>query len=260
MKRLIKAEFKRIFKDKISLIGFLIAIGLTLFALLMNVLLFKLLGALFGDAVGINGQTIYKMSFSPGNNAGMLLLIFGAVILLRDLRQNTIRQKIIAGHKRSHVYFSSIIVHFIYGLGILMITALINFGLGTAIFGYGATFDVQEAVNFILSTILGLLAFSVFYSLALFFAFLTRSTGGTIGILIGVIFAFSILDMAISGLSIRFEWLQTLLKFSPSSGFNVLMNPNFEYADILFPMTSAVFYITATIVGGYFIFEYQDIK
>lgn len=147
MEKLIKVDLYRYKKDKTSLIGLIIVIGLLFFSALMYLSMSKLI-----DATEIEGmeqmlyspRSIYFQSFMMGNNSGLVAIIIIAVITSRDFVQDTVRLKIINGFDKTQIYFSTLITNIIYGVGIVLGYALAMLLISSLIFGYGQKLDSEE--------------------------------------------------------------------------------------------------------------------
>lgn len=121
MIRLLKADFYRLFKNKLVIIGFVAASVLPLFLCLLILGLRGLMG-LLGEEYAtqaetmLNARVIISTSFSFSNNFGIILPLFATLVIMSDLSSGGIRNKIIAGHKRHEIYASHFLTTLVYCL------------------------------------------------------------------------------------------------------------------------------------------------
>ena len=118
MLNLLKTDLKRLLKDKIILIGFLVTCALSLFTVVVFFGIEKILG---GDEESIfaglfTGRDTFLGSFSPSSNAGLMIPIFISVALIKDFRYGTVRNKVIAGKSRIAIFMSDYFAGIIFGL------------------------------------------------------------------------------------------------------------------------------------------------
>ena len=108
MRGLLKADFKRITKDKLLLVMGILAVAFALLTPLLYALLFS--GAGFEDEplleVMLPAKNQFFASFSLGNNLGLIAPVLLGIALCKDFSFGTIRNKIIAGKSRKAIYMS----------------------------------------------------------------------------------------------------------------------------------------------------------
>ncbi len=113
MLNLYKSDLLRIIKDKLFTVVLIIAGVFALFNPILYYAIFKLLGT--DDTVSleilgmlnINAKGLFFTSFIPGDNLGLIAPILISVAMCKEFSQGTIRNKIIAGHSRTKLFFSS---------------------------------------------------------------------------------------------------------------------------------------------------------
>ena len=84
MLNLLKTDLKRVFKDKLFLILCIIAAAFAIFNPLVYKLLFAMVGMVEELDMAIDAKTLCFTSFSPGNNLGLIMPIFAALVLCKD--------------------------------------------------------------------------------------------------------------------------------------------------------------------------------
>ena len=112
MTRLLKADFKRFFKDKLFLVSCIIALVFSIINPLLYKLIFSSLLKFEMEELGmvLDLNSLYFQSFSLSNNLGLIVPILIVIIIFKDFSFGTIRNKIIAGHNRTNIFLSLFIV------------------------------------------------------------------------------------------------------------------------------------------------------
>ncbi len=201
MINILKAEFKKFFKTKTFIILTIITIIFPLFTTGMYKILDSMLSS--DDPIGleslVNALQIFKNSFSPMQNYGLILLIFILVLLINDFTQNTIRNKLIAGYDRTKVFLSAAIFSLTIMFVAITIYAFLNYFLTGFLISFGdvKTIEIVEAYVYNITSLL------VVYSFLILIGFIFKRLGATLGIVLGTLFlvmiAFSIISIGISG-------------------------------------------------------------
>ena len=272
MKNLLKADFFRLFKDKSALVGLIITAGLSIVSVVLMYVVFNLIleippGTLDGSE-GIpgmpvlSGQYFMKSVFQSSNNAGIILAIVIGMIATKDFSFNTIRQKTIHGHSRISIYLSQLITIVIYAAVVMMINAIISLVLGSIFFGYSPTgFELSEILYVFYSLGMGLLMYIVIISLVLMIAFLTKSTGITIVIVIGLSFLLSIVYSILLFTGGSNEIVQFFLNLLPDQHFAwFLSNQWMTGKELSYTLGMSTLYIVLFTTLGITMFNRTDIK
>lgn len=139
MGNIIKSALYKLSKDwtfKIILI-----IGAAM-AVLMNAI-YAGIGALNGDVAAFcNGQSMFISSLSPVQNFGLAVPINLIIFTIGEFNNGTIRNKIIAGHKKISIYFSLLLIGLIFTISVMTVYFGLSVGIAS-IFGgfdkYGIT-------------------------------------------------------------------------------------------------------------------------
>ena len=113
---LLKADLKRAVKDKLFIVLSIIAVVFAFITPLLYKFIFEImevdvesmqeLDIISGT---INAKAMFFGAFSLGNNFGLILPLFVAIIICKDFSSGTIRNKIICGKSRASIYFSLLI-------------------------------------------------------------------------------------------------------------------------------------------------------
>ncbi|OQA78472.1 MAG: ABC-2 family transporter protein [Tenericutes bacterium ADurb.Bin239] len=187
MKNLLVADFRRIFKGK----GIYILMGLAFVFPALTALVMYLSG-LVADLTEVgdllidfyNPLTFYSSSFNPTSNIGLVLLIVVTVVLSGEFTNNTIRNKIVAGHSKLNMFLSSLILVLTYVFVIMFIHSSSTYLFNSIIFGFGKSPFVEFLKR-------GLVAYSgvfVLYTALTLLTYHFKNLIGPLGIILGVYF------------------------------------------------------------------------
>ena len=108
MKNLLKAEFKRVFMDKLLIVMGILAVAFAAVTPLLYALLFSEMGMADEPMLAsfISSKAQFFGSFSLGNNLGLIAPVLLAIALCKDFSFGTIRNKVIAGKSRTAIFLS----------------------------------------------------------------------------------------------------------------------------------------------------------
>jgi ABC-type transport system involved in multi-copper enzyme maturation permease subunit len=190
MSKLIKYDLRKIVKSKLFLASAILVPLLTLFVTWIVTSIFSDL--LSYDAGAPTGLVGFIMSLPlSGSNYGITLLIILMIVLLaKDFSSGTIRNKIVAGYKRTEIFFASYIATVIATIAIIAVSyALSMFPIG---FGMGPSFftdvDIWDVISKVLTTFL-IALFSI--TLSFILVYVLKSVGAPLGIMIGISIGFA---------------------------------------------------------------------
>lgn len=149
MIRLLKANFYKLKKDNIFWLINFISFGLALFAL-YRFQSFR--GIITLDRIATDLITSYL---------GIFIAFFVAIFVGKEYADGTIRNKIISGHKRTHIYLANLIVCVIAGLISELIYIFTIFLIGKNMYGQ---LQMMSLLKIILYTILIIIAYCSIYN------------------------------------------------------------------------------------------------
>ena len=182
MRSLLKADFFSLFKSKITYVVLFICIGAPLLLVLLYYGLQQAASSLTDGEVTsmFHARDLMFSSFSVSQNVGLIIPIFTGILVMGDIRNGTVRSKIIIGKSRTKIYFSALIVSVSFCVGMALASFLSTTGASLIFFKYGYTFDGAELWNYSKALIIGLLTFAYIATLATFIALSTKSIPLTI--------------------------------------------------------------------------------
>jgi ABC-type transport system involved in multi-copper enzyme maturation permease subunit len=179
MKNLLKSDFYRARKDKLLLIGLIVAIGLVLFQILMVKGIVMASGAAEAaedeavlEKLGTSGLAMWFNGISiMGNTTQYIIPIFLTIFFVKEFSDRTIRNKLIVGYSRTQIFFSIIIVHAVLSVIFYLAASLIGLLFGSLLFGFGTAFNgstfglmiVGFLIEFLLSYVL--IGFAIIFSI-----------------------------------------------------------------------------------------------
>lgn len=264
---LLRADFFRMRKSKLTLVMLIIVavfpILTTLLYLGIDKLLFEdefgsLLGEIF-DAKSMIGST-----FSLGNNIGLVIPIFAGLFVMMDLNNGTLRNKIIGGKSRIKIYFSHLITSATFDIVMIVLYSAITAALSLAFFDYGMTVDSEEAKNIIFYIISGLLSYVFIATVSTFYAMVFKSSAPTIIFTIitglGLCLISDIVLIILPGLD---DIVQHVVRFIPTlSVYAFYANRPGGITNIIFTegTISLVFFSALNTFLGIVLFKKKDIK
>lgn len=183
----LKADFYRLKKDNLLWISVIVVVGFALFTFGVYLLIDHLVADDEFMPISITTLTAFKSALNLTDNAGFIILIMTVVLLAKDFRQNTIRNKIIVGVKRSGAYFSSLIVTYLYVLAIMTFNAILTALLFTTAFESGVT-EGNVFLEFLKNYAMGVVILTPWVIIIHFLTYITKSLGLALGITLGVYF------------------------------------------------------------------------
>lgn len=156
MTKLIKADFIRVFKDKLMLITLIIAAGFSLITPLLYAVIFKSTES-FSD-MGIenlvSAKSQFFQSFSIGNNMGLIAPVLLSIILWKDFSFGTVRNKIIAGNSRTSIFMSLFTVCSAATLIVMFVHAFLTLGISLIFFDYQPTEFTPNDFGYFMASLL----------------------------------------------------------------------------------------------------------
>lgn len=243
MKKLFQFELFKLRKQKSLYICSGLILVIVLFTLLVNLLLFKTLGAVYMEkptAINVMLSAVSASDFT------LIAGIFIVLYVCGDFNQQTIKNIYSRGFSRTEVYFVKLIVCVAYTVATFIITELFALATGSAFFGFAP----QEGHIFAL--LLGQLLACIAYSSFVFaVCHLVKKTGVAIVVVIFVPMVLGlilmVLDAIIKADSFKLVdyWLDGMITKLSYTGASV--------TTIVVGCILPVVYAALFAVGGFFI-------
>lgn len=265
MRSLLKADFFAVLKSKVSLIVLIICVAVPLFTTLVYVALGAAIDQIMDPEIGFDlsqafeARFIMFSNFSLTNNIGLVIPVFAGILIMADIRNGTVRNKVIIGKNRTQIYFSHLIVSTVFCVAMSLISFVVLCGGSLLFFKYGAPFKGAEVGNFFMCLCIGLVSFAFIGSLTTFFALVTKSMPITI--------IFTIIIMIVLGI------IGSLYTFMPDDKYKYFFYclPTFASTTMvasssinlelfLFGIGSILVFYTINTVLGVYLFNKLDLK
>lgn len=279
MGKLIRIDFRRIFKDKLFLVVCILSAVFALATPLLYAAIFSGLDILMeGDTellemlgIGIEGKTIFFSSFSLSNNLGLILPVLLAIILCKDFSYGTVRNKIICGCSRRNIFASMYVTCASTLFGIVLLQGLLSLGVALIFFPYSSGGFGAEAGYFFASLGMELMVFLFVSALLCFLCVWAKNAGVAVVLYAAVAFGLTMVAsiLQIGALALSFdEEKEVLLKL-----LEFFQNVNvFSYSTVIgsgteYSLGTALYCTLSPAVGtaaflglGFLTFGKKDVK
>ena len=270
MTRLLKADFKRFFKDKLFLIALIIAGAFAISTPLLYKVLFSFLTGKNMSELGmiLDVKYMFFAAFSLTNNLGLIAPIFILIIIGKDFSFGTIRNKIIKGHSRISIFLSIFIVSSSIISLIMFSYAAVNGLLTLALFSdLIGKVTAKEVGYFILSLLLELL---VLISIAAFISLLAtcmKNSGIAIvfyaAIILGSVAIHTALQMAVMFIEndIIVKLIETITLLNVFSHTSIIgLGTTYPSKELFLIILSNLLFIAGCNGLGILVFNKKDLK
>ena len=269
MRSLLKADFFALFKSKITYVVFFICVGFPFLMLLLYFGIAKSIEDIAGEsgpdlysALGFNAKSIMFSIFSLTQNIGLVIPVFAGIITMADMRNGTVRNKVIIGKNRTKIYFSHLIVTTLFCVVMISVSFLILCGGSLILFEYGSPFKGAEVGHFFKILASGLLTFAFIGSVTSFFSLGTKSMPMTIIFTIILSFILGLAGMILSTfveiIKEQYRFIVYLIPtFASTYGITLGEIPNNIF---FYGLGSIVFFYCLNTVLGLLLFNKTDLK
>ena len=278
MTGLLKADFRRVFKDKLLLVMGILAVVFATITPLLYVLITGV-GDFTDEMTKEALSTMYSskvqffQSFSLGNNLGLIAPVLLAIVLCKDFSFGTIRNKIIAGKSRSQIFLSLFLTCSTVLAAVIFLHAFLTLGISLIFFPYQSEpFTTADLGYFFLSVLFELLSL-LFVSAMLSWLCASRKN---VGLVIVLYIAISfVLVMAGSITQVTAQLMEAMggnettisvLRFLDrinvvsSSTYYIGMGESYELEDVLYLTIPALVSIACFLGLGLWKFNKKDFK
>lgn len=157
MRKLIFANMTRLRKNKLFWAGIVISMAYSVFLLIMNYL--EMLISPEAEIMPLNWYFLSAVSV-----AGIFCAVFCGLFIGTEYNDGTMRNKLIAGHKRTDIYLANVIIIFLAEVIISLVACIVVLIIGIPLFGCYFVYPMRFALN-IFCGILMLGAFAGVFSL-----------------------------------------------------------------------------------------------
>ena len=268
MLNLLKTDLKRVCKDKLFLILCIIAAAFAIFNPLVYKLLFAMVDMVEELDMAIDAKTLCFTSFSPGNNLGLIMPIFAALVLCKDFSQGTIRNKIICGKTRTQIFLSMLITCAIVMCVVMFFHGILTLLFSLMFFEYQATPFTWGSLGYMLLSFgLEMLVYVFMAALLTLLIVWSKNAGLAVVLYVAVNFLFVIFG-GIVGAAFMFvdpsKWSYRLLEILNDA--NLFMSTvigsgtSYNLQQLLCVVLPVRIGTAACILLGIFFFKKKDLK
>ncbi len=278
MKGLLKADFSRVFKDKLLIVLGVLAVVFAVTLPLIYAALFHGTGATEDEAISqmlsgfISAKAQFFASFSLGNNLGLIVPVLLAIVLWKDFSYGTVRNKIIAGKSRASIFFSMFTTASAILIGVMLLHAFLTLGVSLLFFEYQAEeFTSADLWYFLESLGFEILVLLCVSALISFLCAGMKNVGLVIVLYVAFAFALvlvgSILQAVILVLGVipEYEDLVSVLRFFDrinigSAATYIGTGTSYTARDVLYLTLPPVFGLCGFLGLGLLCFSKKDLK
>lgn len=171
--------------------------------LIIGVIVAALISIIIGSAYKTEGVgfDLLQMQASPVNNFGIAVPINLISLIVLEFTYGTIRNKVIAGYKKSIVYCGLFLVGLVFSLSLMLVYISLSVFIGSAICGFDKAFANIDGANVVKFLLMAICSYVFVTSLALFYATLVRSIGPAITLTVLTLMACLIIPIIVLALS-----------------------------------------------------------
>ncbi|MDY0214357.1 MAG: hypothetical protein RBS24_02380 [Bacilli bacterium] len=252
MNILLRADLKRLFKGK----ALYILMGVAAFFATFSTLVIALVVNVFQ---GIEGSEqikqllaplpLYVSSFSVLNNIGLALLITVTIIAVGDFSHATIRNKLIAGHKREHIFFSSLISNLLFMLLVLIVYSGLTYVFASAV----TSFTLDSFLDVLRYALIGFSGYLVLYTLLTVTMFKFKNAWAPLLFIIGGVILLSlitfIVGIILNALNVTLNLLPYFIPIAVLSDINFLVASKGLDHFYIFTLVN-ILYVTLLVILG----------
>lgn len=271
MSKLLKADFYHMRKSRLTLIALILAVA---FPVLIVVLFsgMDLMAGLGGSDDGslFTANYIISSVFSLTNNLGLVLPVFAGIIVCMDLSNGTLRNKVIAGNRRSAIYLSHLLISMLFLVAVIAIYAAVTVALALLIFPFNWDTPLSLGKEIAYFTAYGLTTFAFIATVSTMLALTFRSVAPTI--IITIVYAIVMMLPSAILMIVDYSKYEYAVYFIPTFAGNfftlngglssMLLQPGATSKDLIFAegMLSYAFFGALHTVIGLLVFKKRDLR
>lgn len=210
MNKLIKADLKRVFKDKLLIVLCILAVVFALITPLIFALLFSLVDVSNDPTLSslVSAKSLFFQSFSMTNNMGLIAPVLLAIVLNKDFSYGTVRNKIISGKTRTQIFLSTFTVCSVVLVAVIMLSAFISLGVSLIFFDYQPTpFGISDLGYFMASVGFELLLLLFMSALLSFLCACSKNLGITIVLYVAFTFLLMFVGSALQIAAVAVQFI-----------------------------------------------------
>ena len=273
MKRLLKADLYRVLRSRLSLIALILAVAFPA----LIVFLYAGIGWIGGLAEDFPGGSLFSANFVIGstyslsNNIGLVVPAFAGILVCMDHSNGTLRNKVIAGNRRSAIYLSHLIVSILFSVVVITIYAAVTAALALLFFPFNTDPSRNLGLEILYFVANGTMSFVFIATVSTLFAMTMRNVAPTI--IFTIVFSMALTALNSVIMLVDYTPYKYLVYFIPMFGGNVfnlnggglfgLLIPTVDASrELVFAesMLSYLFFGAVHTVIGLILFQKRDIR
>lgn len=262
MKRLLKADFYCLFKSKLTIVLFILAIALPFFTSLIYLGINTLLEITREEQAQLltfTSRTVIGGTFNLSGDISLIMPIFSGILIGADLTSGTLRNKLIIGHSKAKIYFSHLISISALHLAIGTVYAALTAGFAMAFFQYGKAVDGEEVQNLVFFYIVGMVGFVFIATIVSAFALIFKTPAPTILITVLTCVVLGLVSSLVN--VVDYSSFKYLVYFIPSFANGQFATANgIDVPIFVEGLVSYIFFGGAFVLTGLLFFTKKDIK
>ena len=274
MNELIKADLKRVLKDKLMRVLIILAVVFAVITPISSAIILSVVDVSSDPMIAalLSAKGLFFQSFSMTNNLGFIAPILLAIVLCKDFSYGTVRNKIIAGKKRSSIFLSMFIVCALVLTSVIMLSALLSLGTSLIFFDYQDTpFTLADFGYFMASLGLELLVLLFMSALLSLLCACSKNVGIAIVLYVAVTFVLmifgtvtqlgSMLLEGVEGGKLIADIMKVLDRINMAMATSYIgSGSSYTLSDVLYLTLSPIISVSAFITLGIFAFNKKELK
>ncbi len=183
MIRLLKADIYRVLKNRLTLVALILCLAFPLLIVLLYAGMQGLIQfGLEADEEGLlfNANSIIGSVYSLTNNLGLVIPAFAGILVCSDYTNGTLRNKVIAGNRRTEIYLSHLIVSILFSVVLISIYAGSTAGLALIFFPFAKDPSANIFRDILYFVANGTMSFIFMATVSTLFAMILRNIAPTI--------------------------------------------------------------------------------
>ena len=274
MSRLLKADIYRMMKSRLTMIALILAFAFPFVMVLLYIGIRTMAGLgedLAGSEMLFNANSVIGSAYSLTNNIGLIIPAFAGILACSDYSDGTLRNKVIAGNRRSAIYLSHLAVSILFTVGIITIYVAMTAALSLLFLPFNRDPSMQLGREIIYFVAYGTMTFVFIATVSTLLAMTLRNIAPTI------IFTIVLVILLLTANSVLlltdYSAYKYLVYFIPTFGANFfnldgsglleLMSATAGHSETLIfteGMLSYAFFGIVNTVIGLIVFNKRDIK
>lgn len=212
MGKLFRIEMKKLWKSTAMRVMVIVTIVLSLISVASYAFIENMADDYLGEMLGINGYAAMNALISDNSDSMLFAVLLIAILIGGDFSARTLQTQISAGYSRLHIIFSRFLSTMVAYIVFNLTYMLFFVGGVTIVLGFGESVTGELIGELLLQIFMSLLMSAAMLTIYMFFCFLLKSTGASIGVCLPfMLVGTSIIQV----LSFAFEICKKIIELTP---------------------------------------------